>query len=477
MSSLDLFISRQSEPRGHVHFIGIGGTGMGPLAELTKAHGLQVSGSDSKYSTYLEKLKKMGLDVHLGHDNEAIITNADVIVLSSAIQPHNIELNYAIKSKKLIIHRSDLLKSFLHKKLNSITVSGTNGKTTTTAMIAYLLHTLGKDPEAVVGASMNNFERSVLTGVGDTIVIESDESDGTFLKYQPTIGVITNIRNDHLDFYKNQDALVQAFENHVHQIHDNGTLITSSDDPWSCKLISKKTTFKKKIDFLSFGTQNQSDIQLTEYHNKEGYSSFTLKNNGTYHKGKMPLIGAHNIYNAMAALCAVKASHLDIKQAIESLESFKGVSRRLDLVYNVNHFKIYDDYAHNPSKIYSCTSAVKESWENHQLIVIFQPHRYSRLKTLYNEFINAFTQCHHVIVLPVYGVDEQVDHLYAPAKIANDIFLSSKVDVTAVQNFEEACTQVFKLSKLSRTIALTVGAGDIWKLAHLLKEKVETSRL
>lgn len=453
--------------RRRLHFIGIGGSGMAPLAEIAFRLGFQVSGSDSSPSRSVQILQELGIPVVIGHSSENLKTEEKpTVIYSSAIKASNSEFQKAQSQHFPLMHRSDLLHHFLSLKPNSITVAGTNGKSTTSAMIAYCLHQLAKAPLSIIGAQLKDFESLSLCGEGDYSLAEADESDGTFLKYRPSVGVLTSIDLDHMDYYRDHEHIFETFKHYIKNIHNNGYAILNTDDP-HCALIAKDLKKNK----ITYGFNPLADIQGDDCISKDGETYFSVKFFGKNYKSRIKTIGKHNVENALAAIATGQALGFQIGETVDALGNFSGVKRRLELIYKSSELAIYDDYAHNPTKIKSVVNAVRTSYLRSNLIVIFQPHRYSRIKTLYNNFVGSFSNASCVIVLPTYASGEEDESPIAPERLVADIENNSGIPCYYASTFEKAEEKVTQILK-QESIILTLGAGDVWHLAFKLKERL-----
>lgn len=451
--------NRLKEP---VHFIGIGGSGMSGLAEMAVHLGISVQGSDIKSSTVIDRLITKGVRFHLGHSGKSL-AGAGTVVYSSAIAADNPELTLAQSKAIEVLHRSDFLQ-LLMRESQPITIAGTHGKSTTSAMIAHVLDDLGCRPKAVIGAEMIRYDSHLLLGDGDIFVAEADESDGSFLKYRPYIGVITNIELDHLDYFKNQDALLEAFTSYLQNISEDGFAVIGWDHPLTRQV---GTTYLR--DRLTYGLVLGCDVRAREYHCRAGFSTFTAIVERDVINCSLPMIGRHNVQNALCALAVSRSLGLNVKDAAASLAKFSGVKRRMDRLLSTDRLKIYDDYAHNPGKISACIQALRQTWPQTKLHVVYQPHRFSRLETMYNEMLQSLDGADLVYVLPVYSAGETTQFDFSPQKIAEDLRLRMDIEAVACESLDEAVTTV--KGQLSDTaIVLTVGAGDVWRVAAKLKE-------
>ncbi|MBM4251012.1 MAG: UDP-N-acetylmuramate--L-alanine ligase [Deltaproteobacteria bacterium] len=453
--------SRLKEP---VHFIGIGGSGMSGLAEMAVHLGISVQGTDIKSSTIIDRLVTKGVRFYLGHSGQSL-DGAGTVVYSSAIAADNPELTLAHSKAIEVLHRSDFLQLLMSESL-PITVAGTHGKSTTSAMIAHVLDDLGCKPKAVIGAEMIRYDSYLLLGDGNIFVAEADESDGSFLKYRPYVGVITNVELDHLDFFKNQGALLQAFGSYLQNITEDGFAIIGWDHPLTRDVGS---TYLR--DRLTYGFVLGCDVRARDYISVSGSSTFTVIVERDVFKCSLPMMGKHNVQNALCALAVTRSLGLNVKDAAASLANFRGVKRRMDRLLSTDRLKIYDDYAHNPGKISACIQALRQTWPQIKLHVVYQPHRFTRLETMYDEMLQSLDGADLVYVLPVYSAGETTQLDFSPAKIAADLRLRMDIDAVACDTLDEAVTTVQRQIS-DKAIVLTIGAGDVWRVAAKLKENL-----
>jgi len=450
-------------------FIGIGGSGMSGLAELAVSRGFTVCGSDHADSATVRRLNSSGIKVFSSHAAENIHSDYSV-VYSSAIKHDNAEMAAANLHDCEILHRSDLLARFMKEK-TSVTVAGTHGKTTTSAMIVHMLEQLGCDPEAVIGGVMSGSGKSFRSGSGSIFVAEADESDGSFIKYSPFISVLTNIDADHMEFFKTTDNCITAFSDYLRRTHPDGTAVIGWDNPLA------RTAAECIPDRrLTYGLLLGSEVRGVNLASSGGLTSFTAVVERDQIPCRIRMPGRHNVQNALCALAVARALELDVKNAAEALAEFRGAERRLSLVFHTNNLWIYDDYAHNPGKISACLSAVKEMWPDKKLIAVFQAHRYSRLQTMLQQMLSAFSSADLVVALPVYAAGEAPVAGFTPPELSSGIARYSNTSALPANDFATAvdlvCTEMSP-----QVIIVTIGAGDVWKVAHLLREKFDGQAL
>jgi len=448
--------------RQPIHFIGIAGYGMSGLAELCLSHGLAVSGSDLRSNPMTEKLTAKGAQIYLGHLADQV-KHAGTVVISSAIEAHNLELAAAKAAGVEILHRSELLaQSFKGKK--AITVAGTHGKTTTTAMLGYMLEKYGLSPTIICGGVMNQYQSTVHVGEGDYIVAEADESDGSFLKYQPFISIITNIDFDHMEYFKDQDGLLKAFLKYAKATHKDGTVVAGWDSALVRDLMTNFTGVK-----LAYGFLLGSEVRAFNFSCKEGVSAFSAVVERDKLDCHINMIGRHNVQNALCCLAIARTLGLDLKKASSIIRDFPGVKRRQEVILKTDNVTIFDDYAHNPGKISALVNSIRESWQHRHLIVAFQPHRFSRLDTMYEEMIGSVGAADEVFVLPVYAAGEITTKDYSPERLAKDIQSRSGKKAYPCSSIDDATRKIEKAIKPG-SIVVTVGAGDVSSIADHLHQ-------
>lgn len=438
---------------------------MTPLAEISLDIGLQVSGSDMQTNANTERLQASGAKIFLGHKSNQIGASKTVVV-SSAIAADNEELLAAKESVDCeLLHRSEYL-SRLAANHQVIAIAGTHGKTTTAALISHVLKVCNCHPSAAVGGELLNYQRYSLHGSGDYFVIEADESDGSFLNYKPFISLINNIDLDHMEFFKTLEGTQDAFRQFMAQTDQEGWLIANWDDPM---------TFNTALDYLgerlTFGQRLGSEIRLISRRYEDGFLHYQVMVEHDLIQGKARLMGKHNCQNILACIAVARALELDLKQVTEAIESFEGVKRRLSQVYSdsAQNVMIFDDYAHNPVKIQACIQALTEAFAQHELHVIFQPHRYSRLQTMYNGFIEAFLGSRYVYLLPVFAAGEAKTKDLDMEKLRSDIADRSKTNTYLLEGFPDPATLISAQPTDKKTIFLTVGAGDVNRFADMLR--------
>jgi|GEM_PF-6448623 len=446
-------------------FIGIGGSGMFPLACLLKKNGYFVGGSDPQKNPYTEKLEKLGVPVFATHAKENIETY-DVIIYSSAISIKNPELKKAQEEKKETLHRSDLLKHFVNE-LPSVTVVGTHGKTTTTSLVEEALNSspYEKNSIAIVGgtnlSSKNYFDLNNCR----FFIAEADESDGSFLKYKPDITLITNIEKDHLDYFKNFDAILQHFEKHVSNLKGLKILVYNNDEP-SCAVLARRYPWEK----ISFGLTKEASIYATNIEANGKKTHFIITTPTKSYKVTLPLLGEHNVMNALGAFSVAYALKQDLSHVCTAFEKVLGIKRRLELIYQRDSCYFYDDYAHNPGKIQACLNALRKHYPDYKLIALFEPHRFSRIRFLFDEFVQAFHHADFTFVFPFFCAGElPSDEDRTTEDLAREIKNYCHKQAEAVYNGKEDYQKVLR-EITEKSIIVSLGAGDISTIAYQIRE-------
>tara|TARA_Y100001935_G_scaffold32526_1_gene25835 strand:+ start:24052 stop:25482 length:1431 start_codon:yes stop_codon:yes gene_type:complete len=460
-----------SKDIGVIHFIGIGGIGMSGIAEILCNLGYKISGSDINKSSNVNRLIEMGIKVHIGQRAENI-KNVSIIVISSAIPEDNVELVAGALNKIPIVRRADMLAELMRFK-KSISVGGSHGKTTTTSFISSLLEGAKLDPTVVNGGIIEAYGTNARLGKSDWMVVEADESDGTFIKLPSTYVVITNIDREHIDFYKTFDNLNRAFRNFVENIPFYGVAFVCIDSP-DTENLCKDIKYRKLI---TYGFNRKSDLMISNVKVKNYLTYFDITiNKSNLSKKKfikniaIPIPGDHNIRNACASIAV--ALELDIKEKTikDVLLNFRGVERRFSFVGSVNNTKIIDDYAHHPTEIKNTLKAARLLC-NGKLIVVFEPHRYSRIIDLYDEFINSFFDADILFVTKIYSAGEKQITDINEKIIAKSI---KKIGHKNVKCFkDEKCMEV-ELSEVSSSndFIIFLGAGSISKKARSMEESM-----
>ncbi len=449
----------------HIHFVGIGGIGMSGIAELLLKLGYKVSGSDIRLSDITERLQSLGGIISEGHSGDQI-QGADVVVISSAVSKDNPEVTAARQSSVPVIPRAEMLAELMRLKY-SVAIAGAHGKTSTTSMVASVLMEGGLDPTVVIGGKLKNIGTNALLGQGGFIVAEADESDGSFLKMSPTIAVVTNIDREHLDFYKDLNDIKNAFLSFTDRIPFYGLAVLCLDNEAVQDLIPN---IKKR--FATYGMSSQADFQAKNISFRGLKSRFDV-----YHFGEksgeiaLNLPGLHNVSNSLASIAVGMELDIPFEKIKSALEKSPGVQRRLEIKGEIKGVTVVDDYGHHPTEVKTTLSAAKESWPDQRIVVVFQPHRYTRTRALFDEFTRAFYQSDVLIVLPIYAAGEKKIEGVDSYALYEGIRAHGHKDAVFAEDFKSALSYLKDTLKQG-DILLTLGAGDVWKIGEkVLSEK------
>ena len=449
----------------HIHFVGIGGIGMSGIAELLLNLGYKVSGSDTSSSDITRRLESFGGIIFQGHSAEQI-RGADVVVTSSAISPDNPEVAAASQGSTPVIPRAEMLAELMRLKY-SVAIAGAHGKTSTTSIVASVLGKGGLDPTVVIGGKLKSIDSNALLGEGDYIVAEADESDGSFLKISPTIAVVTNIDREHLDFYQDLNAIKEVFLSFIDKIPFYGLAVLCLDDEPIQDIIPN---IQKR--FTTYGMSTQANLQAKDVVFEGLKSRFHVHHLGV-RLGEivLNLPGINNVYNALAAIAV--GIELDIPFGVikSALQTAEGVQRRLEIKGENKGITVVDDYGHHPTEVKITLQAVRESWPDRRVVVVFQPHRYTRTQALFDDFTRAFYQSDLLVVLPIYAAGEKKITGVEGHTLFEGIRSHGHREVVYMQNFETAVSHLKKV--LTRSdILLTMGAGDVWKVGEMILKEL-----
>jgi len=444
-----------------VHFIGIGGAGMSGLARIALSHGIKVSGSDAKDSNVVVALTALGANVSVGHKSENV-EGADLIVFSTAISENNPERLRALELGLPIIARATAL-ALLMSESKSIAVAGTHGKTTTSSMLTVALQATGADPSFAIGGTITASGSNAHRGTGDFFVAEADESDGSFVAYHPYGAIITNIEHDHVDFFADESAVFEVFTEFVTTIDSEGFLIYCNDDKGSRKLGS---TVTNTLTF-TYGTSPDSDLVIDQITLLPlGSSARAIWHGKVIGKLELSVPGHHNLMNAAAALAAGIVLDQAPAEMIDGLATFKGAGRRFEIKGTINGIRVIDDYGHHPTEIEVTLTAARRFAGEGRLIVVFQPHRYSRTKAFIDNFASTLDLADEVIVLEIYAASEK-----PIAGISSEAIVEKMTHGKFIPNFIDAVDAVVKSAKPG-DVVITLGAGDVSSLAPIIVDEL-----
>ncbi len=447
-----------------IHFVGIGGIGMSGIAEVLLNLGYEVSGSDLANSDTTARLDDLGAAIHIGHA-AANIGNADVVVTSTAVRSDNPEVIAAHAKNIPVIPRAEMLAELLKMKF-SIAVSGSHGKTTTTSMVATVLAHGGLDPTMVIGGKLASIGSNARLGDGETIVAEADESDGSFLKLSPCIAVITNIDREHLDHYKDIDEIRAAFLEFANIVPFYGATIICADDRNVGQIIP---LIKRRT--ITYGLSSETDYRAEGVSFLSGATVYLL-----YERGillgtvKLRVPGLFNVYNSLAAVAVAREMDIPFPVIKEGLKDFAGVHRRLELRGSENGITVIDDYGHHPTEIKATLAAARQIWKN-RIIMVFQPHRFTRTKALFEEFLTAFLDADILIITDIYAASEEPIPGVTAENLCQGIREAGMNDVRHISNFDDIADYLFEIVQPSDVI-LTQGAGSVWKIGDAVLKRL-----
>ena len=447
------------------HFIAIGGVGQSALAKILLCLGYKVSGSDIQESKYTKLVSSLGAKVFIGHDKENIIGKPKVVV-SSAIKEDNPEI---IKAKELgldIMHRSDCLKFISEQFPCFIGLAGTHGKTTTSGFLSFVMEQMELNPSYAIGGIIPKLNINANANKNSKYFIaELDESDGTIQKYSPKMLVINNLEADHLDYYKNGlDDIIKTFEKLIDKMNGSSKIFLNIDDD-GCNLFKSQTKFE---NIITYSLNKNADYEAKNIVFEELNSSFDVYKKGTF-LGKINLIipGIHNVYNALAIISVLDDLGFEFSEYSSYFSMFTGMGRRFQLVADIKNIKIIDDYAHHPSEIQSTLNSIRNL--KRRKIAIFQPHRYTRLKCLWNEFLDSFDAIDKLYVIDVFCAGDKPLEDYNSKNFVSEI-IKKGIDAKYIDgNIEQTAQKIAKDLK-EEDIVLTLGAGDITKVGGIIND-------
>lgn len=439
-----------------IHFVGIGGIGMSGIAEVLLSLGYKVSGSDSAESANVKKLKSMGAEIYLGHSAENL-NAVTVLVYSSAVNEKNPEVARAIAEGIPVIRRAEMLSELMRLKYG-LAVAGTHGKTTTTSFLATILQECNLDPTYIIGGIVKNLHGHAKVGKSDYLVAEADESDGSFLLLTPVMSVITNIDNDHMDHYGTEGNLFKAFVEFANKVPFYGVVALNAHDE---KLMDLKAHMNRPA--VTFGIDILADFEARNLQLGHFESTFDL-----YYKGEkqtsftINLPGRHNILNCLGATALSYHMGLDFKQIAEAVKKLEGVGRRFQLLLKDKTFEVVDDYGHHPTEIASTLKIVKDTRDDYKKIVIFEPHRYTRTRDCWNQFLHCFNDADELYLLPIYAASENEIDGISTDRLIEDINQLHPNFAKKVDSINDL-VGLIEAQRAEKTIVVTLGAGSIGK--------------
>ena len=443
-----------------IHFVGIGGIGMSGLALIMNQLGFKIQGSDISYNKNIERLKKNKIKIIIGHKKQNI-SNSTILVVSSAIKKKNVEVIEAKKNKLPIYKRGDVLANVV-SLMKNIVVAGSHGKTTTTSLVSNIFSKAKTDPTIINGGVLNSFGSSAKLGKSNWCILESDESDGSFIKVPATYSIVTNIDKEHLDFYKSLDNLKKNFINFIENTPSFGKSFICLDDKNNRNIIKKLKT----KNYNTYGVNKNANFQIKNIFQNSNYSKFDLKVTLLGAKSylikniKIPTIGLHNIRNATAAIAVAVSVGISKKIILKGLKEFKGVQRRFTKIFTFKGVTFFDDYAHHPTEIREVLNGVKNVYNNKEIICVFQPHRISRVKNLNKEFSFSFKKADTVVLCPIYKAGENIKLGFNYINFAKSIIKNSKVNLILIKNKFDLIKYT-KQNIFGDKIVIGMGAGSV----------------
>ena len=446
-----------------IHFIGIGGAGMSALATICLSMGEEVSGSDISENEAIKRLRSQGAKIYIGHSGQNI-AGAELVVYSSAISPSNVELRAARRQGIPTIKRGELLAKLINGK-KGIVVVGTHGKTTTSSLISLMLERNNLEPTIIIGGEVNDIGGNAKLGNGEIFIAEADESDGSFLFLSPWIGVITNIDSDHLDYYGSMDKLLSAFSDFAAKVKEDGYIVACYDDP-----NIKKISFPRPT--IYYGLSPKADIWADEIKVRDDGTSFRVyKGEKEIFALDLQLLGRQNVYNSLAAIAIGLILGISYQGIKSSLESLRGVHRRLERIGCAKEILVYDDYGHHPTEIAVTLKTLREAFPNRRIVCAFQPHRYTRTSLLYKELANSLMEADVLILTSIYPAGEKPIENVSSHLILSALEKMGKKAIY-VENLEDIPAYLLKLSSPG-DIVLTLGAGNINRSANEFLKRIQ----
>jgi UDP-N-acetylmuramate--alanine ligase len=451
----------------HIHFVGIGGIGMSGIAELLINLGYKVSGSDLKDTSVTRRLASLGGNVFKGHEKEQV-EGADVVVYSSAVHSGNPEIQEAKECSIPVIPRAEMLAELMRLKYG-VAIAGAHGKTTTTSMVASILMCGHLDPTVVIGGRLDIWGGSnAKLGQGDILVAEADESDGSFLALSPSIVVVTNMDNEHLDHYGDMKTIRETFISFINKIPFYGTAILCLDNEEIQGIIPR---LKKR--YMTYGMTSQADLKGQDLEKEKlGVSFEVLHHNSSLGRIVVGMPGEHNVLNALAATAVGLEMDLDVKVIKEGLKNLGGLARRFQLKGKKGNVLVLDDYGHHPTEIMATLKTAKECWPERRLVVVFQPHRYTRTKALFDRFVISFNEADVLIITPIFSAGEDVINGVTGEWLSQGIKEYGHKEVLFSPGQEDTLSILLSIVKPGDLI-ITLGAGDIYGLAGKLLDKLD----
>ena len=442
----------------NIHMVGIGGAGMSGIAEVLLNLGYNVRGSDVADSPAVRRLEKLGAEIYIGHGAENV-SDADVLVKSTAVKPDNPEVLEAQKKGIAIIPRAEMLAELMRLK-TGVAVAGTHGKTTTTSLLASIFDQAKLDPTVIIGGRLNAYGANARLGEGKYLIAEADESDGSFLCLFPIINIVTNVDLDHMDFYSNQEAIDNAFIAFMNKVPFYGLNVVCGDDPGVQRVLPK---VKRRILTYGLGPDNAIRAEIISCGARSRFKVFLHGKE----LGEVDLSqpGRHNVLNALAAIGVALEAGISPETCMEGLSKFNGVGRRFEKKGEKNDVLVIDDYGHHPAEIAATLATARECFPGRRLIVVFQPHRFSRTQALFGEFCKVFGGVDKLLLVEIYPASESPIPGVSGESLAQGIRQVSSTDVTYFPTFD-AVNEALPDILARGDIFITLGAGNVWTIGQ-----------
>ncbi|MDO5397694.1 MAG: UDP-N-acetylmuramate--L-alanine ligase [bacterium] len=442
-----------------IHFIGIGGISMSGMAQVALTKGFKVTGSDRTESAITDKLAARGAVIHIGHSAENV-HGAELVVHTAAVHEDNPEMKEAHRLGIRLVDRAEFLGAVMKEYSHAVGVSGTHGKTTTTGMLAHALMYADTDPTISIGGELDLIDGNIRCGHGDCFVTEACEYTNSFLKFFPTIALITNIEEDHLDFFSGIEEIRNSFRKFAELTRGKGSVVAMWDDD----NVRKTLENAEGLDIITYGMSDSYDYYPADIEYKAGFPSYDVM-----HKGKkvcrleLNVPGEHNVLNSLAAVAVCTLMEIEPETAARGIETFKGTHRRFERRGTINEAIVIDDYAHHPTEIKATLTAAK-AFPHSRIITIFQPHTYSRTRTLWDEFVRAFDDTDELIITHIYAAREVFDGITRPENLAAEI-KSRGVNAVYIEEFDDIVNKIQSEARKG-DIIFTMGAGDVTEIGY-----------
>lgn len=447
----------------HIHFIGVGGAGMYPLAEFMISHGQKVTGSDRNESTYTDQLTHLGATIQFNHD-PLYVKDADLVVYTSAVNETNKELQYAQQNGIQAIKRAEILGDLMRSRY-SIAIAGTHGKTTTTSMVGTIFQQSGLDPTVLVGGTLVSQKSNAIIGKSNILIAEADEYDRSFLKMYPSIALVNNVESEHLDIYRDLDDIKESFKTFVKRVPFYGFIAVCNDNE-----VAKEVCEGLSQQVITFGVSEKSNYQAVNVKTSCSSTSFTVQYNGLkLGEVTIPVPGIYNVRNALGAILIAHQCGIEFNLIARSFDKYKGVKRRFELRGTVKGIDIIDDYAHHPSEVKAALEAALSRYKH--VVAVLQPHLYTRTRDFMSDFAEALSRAHTAVVTSIFKAREEPIEGVSSEDIASLVKDTYKTECHYVETLEDACDTIAPLVREEGCVLL-MGAGNIGTIAEELERKI-----